>query len=124
MDQRMSISVSESAAGVGVFTERFPNLPDPFGDEPIRGEPFALDQLKSNARQLARAAENARVSRGRPLLPRFADDGDVLRRAHRQIAEAYRRQENVGTDAEWLIDNFHIVADALHEIEVDLPGNY
>jgi cyclic beta-1,2-glucan synthetase len=66
----------------------------------------------------------APVVKGRPLLGRFAENRQALIRAHRQIAEAYQRKEISGSDAEWLLDNFHIVADTLEEIQTDLPRGY
>src|SRR5437762_5286699 len=92
--------------------------------QPIRGELFGLDQLREQARALAAACQRARPGPGRPLRRRLADNGRFLREAHRQIAEAYRRQESLGTDAEWLLDNFHVVAEVLREVHVDLPSTY
>src|SRR5207302_5556044 len=43
---------------------------------------------------------------------------------HRFISEAYRRGDSFGADAEWLLDNFHIIADALAEIRTDMPSGY
>ncbi len=36
----------------------------------------------------------------------------------------FRRQQAIGTDAEWLLDNFHIVTESLREIRHDLPRGY
>jgi cyclic beta-1,2-glucan synthetase len=97
---------------------------DPFSDRPIRAELLGPDHLEALARELARVSADARPGRGRALLPRLSRDGKALRRAHRVIVEAYRRQEALSTDAEWLIDNFHIVAEALREVQDDLPLTY
>src|SRR5207237_3249711 len=88
------------------------------------GELFGLDQLAEQARELSAACRNSQPGPGRPLPRRFADNGRYLRDAHRRIAKAYRRQESIGTDAEWLLDNFHVVAEVLREVQVDLPGTY
>ena len=50
---------------------------------------------------------------GRPLLQQFVRNRRSLLRAYRQISAAYRRKETFGPDAEWLLDNFHIVSEAI-----------
>ena len=64
------------------------------------------------------------VEIGRPLPRDFADNADKLRAAHLLIGEAYRNHETLGTDAEWLMDNYHIIRDTLAEIRTDLPTGY
>jgi cyclic beta-1,2-glucan synthetase len=98
---------------------------DPHGEEPLRGELYGLEYLEAHARQLAAASVSAPP--GGPvrfLLQRFAHNGRLLTRAQRQIAEAARRQETLGPDAEWLLENFYIVEDALREVRHDLPRGY
>jgi cyclic beta-1,2-glucan synthetase len=58
------------------------------------------------------------------LLSRFRRNSQALVQSHRFISEAYRRGESFGSDAEWLLDNFHIISDALSEVRTDLPGGY
>jgi cyclic beta-1,2-glucan synthetase len=93
--------------------------------EPIRGELFSLEHLQDRARELARASP-VRSGRhaGHPLLRHFAGNGRRLARAHQAITEASRRQEALTPDAEWLLDNFHIVEEALREVRHDLPRGY
>ena len=43
---------------------------------------------------------------------------------HRRIAAAAQQQETLTPDAEWLLDNYHIVAETLREIRHDLPRGY
>ena len=97
---------------------------DPLGHEPVRAELFGLDRLEAHARQLAAHVRRAPVVAGRPLLRRFMHNRRCLLTAHREISAAYRRQERFGPDAEWLLDNFHIVTEALIEIRTDLPRGY
>jgi cyclic beta-1,2-glucan synthetase len=61
---------------------------------------------------------------GHPLLRRFFQNGRRLLKAYHRISEASRRQESITPDAEWLLDNFHIVADTLREVRHDLPRGY
>jgi cyclic beta-1,2-glucan synthetase len=103
--------------------------PDPFfphchDSEPIRAELFGTERLESHARQLAAAASVTRVTAGQPLLSDFRRNSRALFRAHRSIHEAYRRGERFDSEAEWVLDNFHIIGDALAEIRTDLPRGY
>jgi cyclic beta-1,2-glucan synthetase len=99
-------------------------FPDPHGTEPIRAELFGREHLDAHARQLAACAAVASVVAGRPLLADFQRNSRALLQAHAFISEAYRRQESFGSDAEWLLDNFHIITEALAEIRTDLPRGY
>ena len=99
-------------------------FPHCHGDQPIRAELFGSERLERHARQLATLAQVARVTAGQPLLSRFRQNSRALFRAHRSISEAYRRGERFGSEAEWLLDNFHIISDVLAEIRTDLPRGY
>src|SRR5439155_13141550 len=78
--------------------------------QPIRAELYGLEHLEGHARELAAASPIvAGRSAGHPLLRRFVDNGRRLIKAHRQIVAATLHQESLAPDAEWLLDNFHIV---------------
>ncbi len=67
---------------------------------------------------------SAHPQRGRPLLPRLAENGRVLLASYRALAEAIRDERAITPAAEWLVDNFHIVDDQLREIREDLPPGF
>ena len=71
-----------------------------------------------------RVSGGACRARTRPLLDRFQENRRLLIDAHSRIASAIERREHFGADSEWLLDNFHIVRDALNEIHNDLPHGY
>ncbi len=96
----------------------------PRDSEPIRSDLLGPEHLEAHARCLARVAPRAVVGSGRPLHGRLRDNARALLHDHRLITEAVRGGAKFGTDAEWLLDNFHIVADALAEVRVDLPRGY
>jgi cyclic beta-1,2-glucan synthetase len=91
--------------------------------EPIRGELFGRERLETHAKQLA-AAIGVSKTVNKVLLRRFADNRRTLISAHRLLADAYGKKERLGQDAEWLLDNFHIISDAFAEIRTDLPAGY
>jgi cyclic beta-1,2-glucan synthetase len=102
-----------------------PSFIDPAGTEPIRAELYGLETLEAQARRLADASPVLPgVRAGHPLLTRFMANGRRLARAYEMIREASRQEEVVTPDAEWLLDNYHIVADALREVRHDLPRGY
>ena len=55
------------------------------------------------------------------LLAQFVQNRDILNRVHEQLTANGDRH---GIDAEWLIDNFHIIEDSLREVRRDLPPGY
>ena len=61
---------------------------------------------------------------GRRLVARLRDNHRVLLEAYRAIAVAIREERVITPAAEWLIDNFHIVEEQIHEIRDDLPSGY
>ncbi len=96
-------------------------------DQPIRAELFGPDHLEVRARELAREAAvlpPAAAPAGDPLRRRFAANGRELARARQAIAAAAARGEVLTTDAEWLLDNYHIIEETLREVRQDLPGGY
>lgn len=54
----------------------------------------------------------------------MADNGRVLLRAYRVLAQAIRDERSITPAAEWLVDNFHVVEEQLREIRDDLPSDY
>ncbi len=100
-------------------------LIDPRGEAPIRAELYGIEHLEEHARGLASACRLAPASKApSPLLKRFAESGAALAKAHREILVGFDRREGRGLDAEWLVDNYHIVDEVLREIEKDLPSGY
>ena len=100
-------------------------LIDPRSEGPIRAERLGLQGLEDQAARLARACTLAPHRRARsPLLRRFVQNRLVLNRVHAQLVALGDRRGLPGTDAEWLVDNFHIIADSLREVRCDLPPGY
>ncbi len=103
--------------------------PDPLiatlsSEEPIRAELYGLEHLEAHARALTHVC--APAVRGTPpdaLLRRFRENGRALTRTHAEIVVASRK-EALGADAEWLLDNYHIIEETLREVRHDLPRGF
>jgi cyclic beta-1,2-glucan synthetase len=94
-------------------------------EEPIRAELFSSERLEQHGESLAAAQRvTATPRKGRPLLPRVLDNGRVLLRSYRAIAQAIREERAITPAAEWLVDNYHLVDEQLREIHNDLPSGY
>lgn len=93
--------------------------------QPLRGELFSIEHLKSHAASLAKTltVTSDKVSDG-SFHQRYRQTANILRDAHTTVSKAIRQGEPLTPDAEWLLDNFHIVEEHLHEIEDDLPPSY
>jgi cyclic beta-1,2-glucan synthetase len=96
----------------------------PDSTDPIRAELLSVERLERLAQELAR---HGVAARGRPspaLLARVRDNGRVLLRCYRTLAAVIHEERTTTPAAEWLVDNFHIVEDALNEIRADLPPGF
>ncbi len=100
-------------------------LIDPQSEGPIRAERLGLERLEGYAARLAAACVLAPPRRAvSPLLRRFVENKRVLIQVHRQLVALGDRRSLPGIDAEWLVDNFHIIDDSLREVRHDLPPGY
>jgi cyclic beta-1,2-glucan synthetase len=98
---------------------------DPGSAEPIRAELYGPESLEGCARELAAAGRAAPWSPAAgPLLLRLARNGRLLEQAQARSAAVAGRNEPLNPDAEWLLDNFYIVEEALREVRHDLPRGY
>ncbi len=95
-------------------------------ERPLRDELLSIERLDERARALAARFtidSNAR-RRARNLFPRFEDNARVLAHAYRTLSEAVHRGEFITPAAEWLLDNFHLVAAEISSVRESLPRSY
>ncbi|MFC3395790.1 GH36-type glycosyl hydrolase domain-containing protein [Brenneria rubrifaciens] len=92
---------------------------------PVRGELFGMERLEQHGRTLA-AAQPVTLSPPdvTSLHQRLNDNAKVLLAAYRTSAHELERGGNVEPAAEWLLDNYHLVAAQIREIREDLPPRY
>ena len=97
----------------------------PFVQQPIRAEVFGIERLKQHAESLAAAQPTAdERAKGRRLLPRVRENGNVLLGGYRNIVEAVRQKSQITQAEEWLLDNFHVVDAQIREIQDHLPPSF
>jgi cyclic beta-1,2-glucan synthetase len=104
----------------------FGNRPPPPAEKPLRDELLSIERLEERARALAARftldPNSRRASRN--VLPRFEDNARVLRQAYLTMADDVHRGEFVTPAAEWLLDNFHLVASEILDVRRSLPPGY
>ncbi|PWC11365.1 glycosyl transferase [Brenneria roseae subsp. americana] len=92
---------------------------------PVRGDLFGMERLEQHGRTLA-AAQPVTLSPPNvtSLHHRLNDNAKVLLAAYRASAHELEEGGNVVPAAEWLLDNYHLVAAQIREIREDLPPRY
>ena len=102
---------------------RYPRV---LAEKPLRDELLNIERLEERAKALAARFTldpNPRLM-ARSVFPRFDDNARVLRAAYRTMADAVHQGEFVSPAAEWLLDNFHLVASEIRDIRQNLPRGY
>ncbi|NQU42243.1 cellobiose phosphorylase, partial [bacterium] len=81
--------------------------------------------LTRRARDLARVHVVRRdLTTPLSLLQRLEDLQDSLKRVHRAFLSLTERQPVPSSAAEWLLDNYYVVQQAVRRIEEDMPGEF
>ena len=89
---------------------------------PIRADLFSVERLEQQARTLAAEQGVAMNPKRVPLLTaRLRENEAVLLAAYRSSAATLEAGTGVVPAAEWLLDNYHLVEEQIHEIRDDLP---
>ncbi len=95
-------------------------------EQPLRDELLSIERLEERAKALAArlTVDPAPHRNARDVFPRFADNARVLREAYLTMAEDVHRGEFVTPAAEWLLDNYHLVASEIRDVCQNLPRGY
>ncbi len=94
-------------------------------DKPFRDELLSSARLEDRALALAaHLTVDGPRRRTNNIFPRFRDNGRSLKRAYRTLSEDVRAGEFVSPASEWLLDNYHLVASEITDIQRNLPGHY
>ena len=105
---------------------RWARRPAAHVEKPLRDELLSTESLEGRALALAASLTldpNPR-RHSRDTFPRFEDNVRVLRVAYRTLAEDVRAGQFVVAAADWLLDNFHLVAAEISDIRRNLPRTY
>jgi cyclic beta-1,2-glucan synthetase len=93
----------------------------------LRDELANVEQLEERAKALAARftidPSPTRRERRRGF-PRLDDNARVLEAAYRTMADDVHRGEFVTPAAEWILDNFHLVASEIRGVRQNLPPGY
>jgi len=100
--------------------------PSVVAEKPLRDDLLSIERLEERALALAAAftVDPDPRHRARDTFPRFNDNVRVLRAAYRTLADDVRTGQFVGPAAEWLLDNFHLVAAEISDIRRNLPRTF
>ncbi len=95
-------------------------------ERPLRDELLSIERLEERALALAASltTDPHPRHRARDTFPRFEDNVRVLRAAYRTFADDVRTGQFVVPAADWLLDNFHLVASEITDIRRNLPRTY
>jgi cyclic beta-1,2-glucan synthetase len=107
------------------FLRRFPRSQTQVGFAPIREELFGIERLEQHAACLAgtqRIALSPVIDRR--LEARLRDNDKALRLAYLTAIKASRDTRSTTPAAEWLIDNFHVLAEQVIAIRTDFPPGF
>jgi cyclic beta-1,2-glucan synthetase len=96
------------------------------GPSPLAGELLGTERLEERARELAAEFTFGRRPRWRRKGPRrrLVEDQRALRFAYRTLTADLRQGRTVTPAAEWFLDNYHLLEDALAEVRRFLPTSY
>jgi len=95
-------------------------------EKPLRDELLSIERLEERAKALAARLTVDPTPRrnARDLFPRFADNERVLRETYLAMAEDVHKAEFVTPAAEWLLDNYHLVASEIRDVRQNLPRDF
>ncbi len=95
-------------------------------EKPLRDELSSIEQLEERAKALAARFTLDTNSRrgGDRTYRRLDENARLLDEAYRTLADDVHRGEVVTTAAEWILDNYHLVASEIRGVRQNLPRGY
>ncbi len=93
-------------------------------DKPFRDELLSIERLEERALAIAASFTVDPRRRARNIFPRFEDNARVLRESYRTLAPDVRAGRFITPAAEWLLDNFHLMASEIRDVRQHLPRTY
>ena len=93
-------------------------------EPPLRAELYNIEQLERHARIVATGHRLATGRSADRLLPRLAENEQILNDAYALIASAADRNCQIAPAAEWLLDNFYLIEEQIRSTRRLLPRSY
>ncbi|HEV8241785.1 MAG TPA: glucoamylase family protein [Thermoanaerobaculia bacterium] len=108
------------------FTRRLFHRPAPPLERPLRDELLSIELLEERAKALAArfTVDPDRRRAARSRYPRLEDNARLLEQAYRTMADDVHRGEFITPAAEWILDNYHLIAAEIHDVRQNLPRGY
>lgn len=91
---------------------------------PLRAELYSAERMQRHGERLASAHRVRAGPAPDRLLPRLRDNERVLVEARDLLAGAVRARRGITPAGEWLLDNFHLVAEQILLARRHLPKGY
>ncbi len=93
-------------------------------EQPLRYELFSNDHMERHARALAERHEVDPIPGKDLLLPRLAENEEILLRANELLTEAVASNFRIAPASEWLLDNLYKIEEQIRLARRHLPKNY
>ncbi len=92
--------------------------------DPLRDELYSGDHLAQHAKETACSYRiDTRKGQDR-LLPRLADNENVLLETHELLNAANEADQRIAPAGEWLLDNFYVIEEQIRTARRHLPEDY
>ncbi len=111
---------------VKLFWKTKPDTANSLHDtETISAEIFGKDRFSQHAHSLAKTqAITSTPIKVYSFIDRLAENSVALRRNYEDVSEAVGEEKIVTPAAEWLIDNYHLIEQHVHQTKADLPPGF
>ena len=93
-------------------------------EAPLRSELFSREQMKQHGKVLAASHVVALEPASDQLLPRLADNQEVLNKTCRLLTTAIAEARRIAPAGEWLLDNFYLIEQQIRTAKSHLPKGY
>ncbi|MEI6128151.1 MAG: hypothetical protein WCQ99_16500, partial [Pseudomonadota bacterium] len=91
---------------------------------PLRSELFSSDQMKLHIKTLAGAHTLGQRRTPDQLLPRLAENEEILTSACNLLTTAVKESRRIAPAGEWLLDNFYLIEEQIRTARRHLPKTY
>ncbi len=103
-----------------IFGDGFPKM-----EPPLRSELLSADQMEEHGKNLAETHTlSSRFILDQYLLTRLTENGAVLIEVRDLITDAVKANRQIYPAAEWLLDNFYLIQEHIHNGKRHLPKSY